>query len=459
MALTTNLVNYWKLDESSGDAADSVASNTLMNRGTVTYVSGKINNGASTVDHTSRFRMTSQPTTGSSDISVSMWLNWAGVGSYALTWGVNSNTQGVIFGTSGHYTSASAYGAASSSTGTVAIDDGNWHHIVYVYDHTTGFKTYVDGSTDGGTYAYTSLSVNSGGIGYVSGAFWNGLSPDPGGDNGLTAIFDEIGVWSRVLNSTEVSQLYNSGNGLQYPFTLVSFSVNETESVTENVSITQIYLISTSDTETSTESVNTTKVFTTSVFDIENTSENVSIIENIIINVGDTESTTENIQISMTPMISVTDTESVAESVSVLVFFASFITISDTESIAENISTSVQSFISVTDTETATENIKIEKNSYINVSDTESITENILSKIVSVTFVYDSSSPSEFVMVTANEQDMIYDIVTTTEWTMTNIIDAISISDTQTTSENVSTDSIRYEPQIFIPVGRMKSAP
>ena len=46
MALTDNLVSYWKLDESSGNAADSVGSNTLTNTNTVTYSAGKINNGA-----------------------------------------------------------------------------------------------------------------------------------------------------------------------------------------------------------------------------------------------------------------------------------------------------------------------------------------------------------------------------------------------------------------------------
>src|SRR3990167_551156 len=45
MALDTNLVAYWKMDESSGDATDSVASHTLTNTN-VTYGTGKINNGA-----------------------------------------------------------------------------------------------------------------------------------------------------------------------------------------------------------------------------------------------------------------------------------------------------------------------------------------------------------------------------------------------------------------------------
>jgi hypothetical protein len=36
---------------------------------------------------------------------------------------------------------------------------------------------------------------------------------------GFDGMIDEIGVWSRALTSGEVTQLYNSGAGLQYPFT------------------------------------------------------------------------------------------------------------------------------------------------------------------------------------------------------------------------------------------------
>jgi hypothetical protein len=54
ISLTTNLVSYWKLDESSGNAVDSVGSNTLTNTNTVTYSSGVINNGANFVEASSQ---------------------------------------------------------------------------------------------------------------------------------------------------------------------------------------------------------------------------------------------------------------------------------------------------------------------------------------------------------------------------------------------------------------------
>ena len=44
MSVTTPLA-YWKLDESSGDAIDSISSLTAVNT-SVTYGTGKLNNGA-----------------------------------------------------------------------------------------------------------------------------------------------------------------------------------------------------------------------------------------------------------------------------------------------------------------------------------------------------------------------------------------------------------------------------
>ena len=38
-------VAYWKLDESSGNATDSVSTNSLANSGSIAFGSGKINNG------------------------------------------------------------------------------------------------------------------------------------------------------------------------------------------------------------------------------------------------------------------------------------------------------------------------------------------------------------------------------------------------------------------------------
>ena len=49
MALLTNIVAYWKMDEASGNPVDATGNAfTLTNTNIVTYPTGKINNGATT---------------------------------------------------------------------------------------------------------------------------------------------------------------------------------------------------------------------------------------------------------------------------------------------------------------------------------------------------------------------------------------------------------------------------
>ena len=79
MALTTNLVSYWTLNETSGNAADSLGVNTLTNTSTVAYSSGKINNGALMVGATpSYFAITNGSQTGlgltGGEMSVAFWI-------------------------------------------------------------------------------------------------------------------------------------------------------------------------------------------------------------------------------------------------------------------------------------------------------------------------------------------------------------------------------------------------
>ena len=75
MSLTTNLVSYWKLDESSGNAADSVGSNTLTNTGTATYGTGKINNGI-VLNGSSQYAVNTSLSSSisNSSYSVSAWI-------------------------------------------------------------------------------------------------------------------------------------------------------------------------------------------------------------------------------------------------------------------------------------------------------------------------------------------------------------------------------------------------
>lgn len=78
MALTDNLISYYKLDESSGNASDSVGSNTLTNVNSVVYATAKLNKGADLERSSSQYLSIADGSQSGLDItgniSVSAWI-------------------------------------------------------------------------------------------------------------------------------------------------------------------------------------------------------------------------------------------------------------------------------------------------------------------------------------------------------------------------------------------------
>lgn len=224
MALTDNLVAYWKLDESSGDAADATGNGyTLTNRNTATFTTGKINNGASlSRASTQGFYNSSFGSGTRTAVSVSLWAKWSDSSdSYAveltntsspynqLSLKVNDNAGAESAG----YISALIYDGSSASLVSKAntYNDGSWHHIVYVLDGATMYL-YIDNVSKSGSSGSKAISNAQIALGYTklnSVQFMDGM-------------LDEVGVWSRALTSDEISSLYNGGSGLQYPFSTTS---------------------------------------------------------------------------------------------------------------------------------------------------------------------------------------------------------------------------------------------
>lgn len=234
MALTDNLISYWKLDESSGNASDSVGSNTLTNSN-VTYATGKINNGAV-------FNSTSDTLIGTSisnPLSFSFWYNVTQGNS--VTYLANASPDNTIQSNSSGFT-WQIYDGTSNRNFTTTVKNATWTHVVFVYNG-TGYLLY-----ENGTYIETVTS--------------NQISFDKIGRSGsnINGTIDEVGIWGRALTSGEVTTLYNSGTGLQYPFiTAITFVISETLALTESISNLRTRLFSTSETITLTEAITTLK--------------------------------------------------------------------------------------------------------------------------------------------------------------------------------------------------------
>lgn len=86
------------------------------------------------------------------------------------------------------------------------VGNGAWNHYVVTYDYSaTTIKIYVDTTQRLGNTSTT----------FTSGTATNQVSNPSLCFDGR---FDEFGVWSKVLTSSEIAELYNSWAGNQYPF-------------------------------------------------------------------------------------------------------------------------------------------------------------------------------------------------------------------------------------------------
>lgn len=219
MALTDNIVSYWKCDESSGNLADSAGSNTLTNVNTTGFTTGIINNGINLVAASSRyFEKTSSGAAGLSgmtDLTISFWFKPAAnvtseqefVTVYSSGAGQRSYRFYADNGTLNFQNSADGTNSSPSLV-SQTLSSGTWYYIALTKSGTTA-TYYVNASSLGTGVAaasqFSSTDPFRVGTRVAAGDFANG-------------VLDEIGIWSRALSGAEITSLYNGGAGLQYPF-------------------------------------------------------------------------------------------------------------------------------------------------------------------------------------------------------------------------------------------------
>jgi hypothetical protein len=219
MALDTNLVSYWKLDESSGDAADSVGSNNGVNT-SVTYSTGKINNGG-VFNGSAYLAIANDASLNPSYITISAWIKVSTTGVYQAICSKDAVSGGRVWQFRISNTNKLEFIPFNASTnvvvtGATTITDNLWRHVTGTYDGTTT-KIYVNGILDASSGSLTGVLRSGQTNDVYIGADYTG-SPSPVA-NYLTGSIDEVGIWSRALTADEVSQLYNSNRALAYPLT------------------------------------------------------------------------------------------------------------------------------------------------------------------------------------------------------------------------------------------------
>jgi hypothetical protein len=229
-SLLTDLVSYWKLDETSGPRIDSVSSNNLTDNNSVGFATGKVGNAASFVRANQEYLSSASSAfdiAANEDFALSFWYRGTGtpspnVNEIILGKGAASDANGcwylnveqspqrfqLVFN--------DTTGTFIQSTGSTNYNDGSWHHIVINFDRSGDAVVIADGNT--GTPEVTlDISSRSGAVqstaDFFLARFANNLNFNFSGE------LDELGFWKgRILTNTEIAQLYNGSAGITYPF-------------------------------------------------------------------------------------------------------------------------------------------------------------------------------------------------------------------------------------------------
>ncbi len=227
--LNEGMVNYYNFEEASGNIVyDSISGNngTLINGGQRT--TGKINQGLNFQQASSQKVTLSGEQdfdaifSGSNKFSMSMWLSPDIItGSQIISKGLDPNffaigfEGGVYEGYITLYIKASGSSYLVVRTADACITKNEWNHILVTYDglrDVEDISIYVNGVLEATTNIFNILSTDlANGDSVILGAGFQESNA-----RYLDGILDELGIWNRVLNQSEINQLYNSGAGITY---------------------------------------------------------------------------------------------------------------------------------------------------------------------------------------------------------------------------------------------------
>jgi len=234
-SLNTSLISYWKMEGNSHDFFSS-------NNGTDTSVTYSTGNGkylqGAGFDGSSSYISLGTPSNLriSPSVSISAWIKTSS-GSTEVIEQLSTPSlgghiaYGISVNSSGQIAMRVEYASSlfSNLNTTTTVTDGNWHHIVCIYN--AGTQTiYIDNVSraSGGTGSSIYYETTSGGA-------YMGVDFSGGSDSSyFNGDLDEVGIWAKALSTTEIANLYNSGNAQ----TMVG---NVSDSETEVDTVTHIY--------------------------------------------------------------------------------------------------------------------------------------------------------------------------------------------------------------------------
>lgn len=231
MALDKALARaYWKLDETSGNRADSHTNAlTLTDNNTVGSTTGKLGNASSHVAASSEFLSSTSSLLypGTGDFAISIWFYLLAVGATVYVFvgrgasgdGSTTLTKGGQFGHSGNGQLFFRFGDGSSATriglttATGVVSATTWYHLVVNFDRDGNMEAFLNNSSLG----TVSIAAQSGDCN-PSASFCLGATSINGGGqtNYHGGYLDECLVYGGLLDSTNRSLLYGAGTPPSY---------------------------------------------------------------------------------------------------------------------------------------------------------------------------------------------------------------------------------------------------
>lgn len=233
--LLSELVSYWKMDENSGTSlADAIGTwdLTFVNNPVLTI--GKVNNGLDCGTVSARYaEKNGGVNSGNKNTyTLAAWINLeTSVADAKMIMGMNSgvnvNNAGAAevkiylstdnYLVAAYHTEDGIVGPMQRISGT-ALSLNTWYHVAGVINNGT-IDLYINGSIDN-TNAVTNNKTSN--LNFTNGRVTVGTARLFSGAYNTARWFrgkiDEAGIWARALSEAEIQQLYNNGNGMQYPF-------------------------------------------------------------------------------------------------------------------------------------------------------------------------------------------------------------------------------------------------
>lgn len=219
MALADNLISFWSLDEASGNALDAHGSNDLTDNNTVDSATGIIGNARSfTKANSEYFSHADNADLSTGDIDFT-FAGWANVSSYTGFPGILGKDNGGsgereygLYTYSGRFRWYVSDNGTSESTAVefTGLTTATWYFFVVYHD---SVNNIISISVNDGTpvTAAHSTGINDGTADFRIGDVpYNNLY--------MAGQIDELGFWKRVLTSSEITELYNSGSGRDYSY-------------------------------------------------------------------------------------------------------------------------------------------------------------------------------------------------------------------------------------------------